>query len=46
MDAYVGLSTGAFTVNVAELLGALPALFETTHLNKVPLSDEVVAGVV
>ncbi|EFK95336.1 membrane protein [sediment metagenome] len=37
---------GAFTVNVATLDVALPALFATTTLNCEPLSPITVAGVV
>jgi hypothetical protein len=36
----------AFTVSVAGLLVALPAVFVTTTVNCAPLSDVVVAGVV
>ena len=35
-----------FTVNVATLLVAVPAVFVTTTANVDPLSDVVVAGVV
>ena len=37
---------GTFTVSVAALLVTLPALPVTVTVNKVPVSEDVVAGVV
>jgi hypothetical protein len=41
-----GATGAAFTVSVAALLVALPAVFVTTTANVAPLSEVVVAGVV
>jgi hypothetical protein len=41
-----GATVAAFTVSVAGLLVALPAVFVTTTANCAPLSEVVVAGVV
>jgi hypothetical protein len=41
-----GATGAAFTVSVAALLVALPAVLVTTTVNCAPLSELVVAGVV
>ena len=42
----IGAVAAGFTVSVAELLVALPAVFVTTTLNSAPLSVVAVVGVV